>query len=155
MSTAFSYKPLQIPVDEPAQVTPQPRQARRKVISLVSEHVRVLVIDDEVLIGRALKRMLNKYEVVSVQHPHDAYSLLSEGTFDVILCDVMMPEITGKDVYETIKRDYPGLEQKIIFMTGAVFSRSAEFLENIDNDRMEKPFERATLLELLSKHIPI
>jgi len=133
---------------------PLSESRRRPLAVLPSEALRVLVIDDEVLIGRALKRMLNKYEVVCVLHPSEAFELLAQRAFDVILCDVMMPEVSGKDVYDVIRRDFPGMEQHIIFMTGAVLARAAEFLDGVTNDRMEKPFERQTLFELISKHLP-
>jgi CheY-like chemotaxis protein len=67
-------------------------------------HARVLVVDDEPAIGRALARLLERdlHHVVVVGRGEDALHLLLSERFDVILCDVTMPEMTGIELYERL-----------------------------------------------------
>src|SRR5882757_7138087 len=62
---------------------------------------RVLVVDDEVAVGRTIQRLLgDRHEVVALAGGAEAIELLRSGAeFDVILCDMSMPEVTGIDVY--------------------------------------------------------
>src|SRR6266567_442837 len=62
---------------------------------------RVLVVDDEVAVGRTIQRLLgDRHEVVALAGGADAVELLrTDADFDVILCDMSMPEVTGIDVY--------------------------------------------------------
>ncbi len=59
----------------------------------------------------------------------------------MILCDVMMPNVTGIDFYRELERTLPHEVEKIVFLTGGVFaSQTREFLDQIPNVRIEKPF---------------
>src|SRR5258705_13282098 len=62
---------------------------------------RVLVVDDEVAVGRTIQRLLgDRHDVVALASGSEAIELLRSGAdFDVILCDMSMPEVTGIDVY--------------------------------------------------------
>jgi CheY-like chemotaxis protein len=62
--------------------------------------------------------------------------------FDVILCDLMMPQMTGMDFYEALTRAAPEQVMRLVFMTGGAFTpASREFLDRVPNARIEKPFE--------------
>jgi CheY-like chemotaxis protein len=103
----------------------------------------VLIIDDEVHIANTMRELLvAEHDVVAVTSGSEALGALRSGAeFDVIFCDLMMPGVTGIDVYRRIRDDRPGLEGRIIFMTGGAFTpRAAEFLASVDNRRLEKPF---------------
>ena len=70
------------------------------------------------------------------------------------MCDLMMPVMSGMELYETIRRDRPGLEQRMVFMTGGVsMDRAREFLATRLNLTFEKPFDferlRRTLRQLV------
>jgi PAS domain S-box-containing protein len=104
---------------------------------------RVLIIDDEVHIANTMRELLAaEHDVVAVTSGSEALGALCSGAeFDVIFCDLMMPGVTGIDVYRRIRDERPGLERRIIFMTGGAFTpRAAEFLASVDNRRLEKPF---------------
>jgi PAS domain S-box-containing protein len=104
---------------------------------------RVLVVDDEPSIGTALGELLAaEHEVVSVRSAREALTLLlSEEHFDVVFCDVIMPQMSGIDLYRSLRTERPGLERRIVFMSGGAFTSStAEFLASVDNRRIEKPF---------------
>ena len=115
-----------------------------------SQRRRVLIIDDEPLIGRALCRMLAPHEVVGLSDGREAAALCQREYFDIILCDIMMPEFSGADVYRHLAASQPGVEARIVFMSGGVFeSHIARFLDRLDNPVLGKPIHRETLLELI------
>jgi CheY-like chemotaxis protein len=70
--------------------------------------------------------------------------------YDVILCDLMMPEMTGMDLYTEMGRVAPDQIEKFVFVTGGAFTpRAREFLERIPNARVEKPIDFQNLKLLL------
>src|SRR5262249_4001645 len=87
---------------------------------------RVLVIDDEVKIGEVIVQLLSdRHEVVAVQDAQAAFDLLDGGqAFDVVLCDLMMPNIGGREVFEAFGR-WPALLSGLVFMTGGTFNDEA------------------------------
>jgi signal transduction histidine kinase len=113
---------------------------------------RVLVVDDEVALGRALSRNLSvRHEVTVLTGGAEAVACLASGArFDVILLDVMMPDMSGMRVHQELQRIAPDQAARIIFLTGGAFSVGArEFLDRVPNPRLEKPVETATLLALI------
>jgi PAS domain S-box-containing protein len=131
--------------DPPGPLTPEesvdPMASTTRAVAQPS--ARVLVVDDEPQIGEALRELLAPDEVTRVATCREALALLgSDGAFDVVLCNLVMPEMSGIDLFEAIHREHPGLERRIVFMTdGAFHSRAAEFLAGIENTRLEKPFD--------------
>jgi CheY-like chemotaxis protein len=74
----------------------------------------------------------------------------SATTYDVILCDLMMPGMTGMELFEVLRREYPVLSKRVVFMTGGVsMLRVSEFLESVPNAKFEKPFDIAELRRTL------
>ena len=70
--------------------------------------------------------------------------------FDVILCDLMMPNITGMDLYAKLSHARPEILDRIVFATGGAFTTAARsFLDSVPNRRIEKPFESETLRRLI------
>jgi PAS domain S-box-containing protein len=110
--------------------------------------LRVLLIDDETALGTALRRCISRYWNASfVNDGRQALELLRrDGGYDVIVCDLMMPEVTGMDIYEELTRTKPDLSKRMLFMTGGAFTeRARTFLENVPNRYLEKPFDLAQL----------
>jgi CheY-like chemotaxis protein len=104
---------------------------------------RVLVVDDEVQLANTLRELLaSEHHVVATTSGADALTAIRSGEdFDVVLCDLMMPGMDGMELYEHIRMERPGLERRIVFMTGGAFTATAaEFLGSIENRRVEKPF---------------
>jgi CheY-like chemotaxis protein len=123
------------------------------VAQSVARTPRVLVIDDEVPIGKFIRRMLGKNVDVMTETSARAGldRLLSHERFDLVLCDVMMPEMTGIDLYDELRKKHPGLLRRVFFMTGGAFTpRAQEFLDAIGAARIDKPIERARLMSLLA-----
>ncbi len=107
----------------------------------------ILVIDDEPMVGRAISRMLvPPHRVVFVGSAAEALALLEAGRFDTILCDLMMPEMTGMALYERLVAAAPASAARMVFLTGGAFTpEAADFLECVPNARLEKPFTLAQL----------
>jgi two-component system cell cycle sensor histidine kinase/response regulator CckA len=118
-----------------------------------ANRMRILIIDDEPLIAAALKRALKGHDLEVMDSGRKAVDILATGaSFDLIFCDLMMPELTGMDVYEWVKADRPGLESHIVFMTGGTFTpRAQAFLESVPNPRLEKPFDVEKVRRLIDR----
>ena len=110
---------------------------------------RILVIDDEVTLLRAIQRILEDegHSVVSRENAAAGLALLDAGEdFDLIISDLMMPGMTGVEFYEVLKSRHAAMTPKVLFITGgAVTPQAAAFLDSIDNPRLEKPFKVAQL----------
>jgi PAS domain S-box-containing protein len=113
---------------------------------------RLLVIDDEPMILGALRRSLSSdYAVTCVSDGRRALERLRAGErFDVILCDLMMPELTGMDLYAELEKIEPDQAARMVFVSGGAFTpRAREFLERVPNARVEKPIDFQNLRVLL------
>ena len=113
----------------------------------------VLVIDDEEPLGQAIRRFLSgDHEVTAVSNAKHALDLLVGGArYDLILCDLMMPQVTGMDVYREVASLDPGQADRIVFLTGGAFTPAArEFLDTTTNRRLEKPFDLKELRKLVN-----
>jgi len=113
---------------------PRPVRPRGEASRLRSDGkaLRVLVIDDEPLIVRTLTSALASWAtVVGETVPERALALiLAEPPFDAIVCDVMMPGLTGTDIHERVARDKPGHETRFVFITGGAYTaRAREYLD--------------------------
>jgi signal transduction histidine kinase/CheY-like chemotaxis protein len=109
---------------------------------------RVLVVDDEPMMVRAIARLLEgEHEVFSTTDPAFAVAEVEKGArFDAILCDLMMPSMSGMDVFEAIRRIAPEQARTVIFVTGGAFTPALQaFLSSVANARIEKPIDRGTL----------
>lgn len=103
----------------------------------------MLVVDDEPLVASLLRRMLApQHDVLVATSGQEALRAIDESNFDAIVCDVMMPGMTGMDLYSTLRQKNRALSERIVFMTGGAFMpRVAEFLARVDNPKLEKPFD--------------
>ncbi len=102
----------------------------------------ILVVDDEPVIACLIQKALVEHDVTTAGDGREAVALMGEHAYDVILCDLIMPEMTGMDVYRAaLQRENP-MHDRIVFMTGGAFTqRARDFLESVPNLRIEKPFE--------------
>jgi signal transduction histidine kinase len=138
------------PAAQPAPAAGQP--APRSCRPGAGRAARLLVIDDEPAVGIAVRRVLGKrHDVTLVTSAREALLQLDRSEeFDLILCDVMMPEMTGMDLYEHLERAGSPLTSRFVFLTGGAFTREARgFLDRIANPRVDKPFEPAALSALI------
>ena len=117
---------------------------------------RLLIVDDEPQIGNTLRLLLDPdHEVIPVTSAREALERIrTDGPFDVIFCDLMMPETSGMDFYKALAAAAPELIDRLVFMTGGVFStRTNEFLDSVPNTCIEKPFDIGALLVLINERI--
>jgi len=125
--------------------------------SAAVERGRVLVVDDDPLVSSALRRTLARdHEVEVVVSSRRALELLTspQGGFDVILCDLMMPEMTGMELHAQLVAASPDLARRMVFITGGAYTPAArEFLERVDNPRVEKPFDPEKLREQVQEWV--
>jgi PAS domain S-box-containing protein len=113
---------------------------------------KILVIDDDTAVGNALRRALaNEHEITVAGGGREALDRIGAGErFDVIMCDVMMPEISGSEVYKRLLDIDPEQAKRVVFITGGAFTASAQrFLDSVPNPRLGKPFEMENLRTLL------
>jgi PAS domain S-box-containing protein len=122
---------------------PAPRPPSEAPVVRGKRRARVLVVDDEVPIANTMRELLGAdHDVTAVTSGRDALLALGQRSdFDVVFCDLMMPVMSGIDLFHRIRETHPGVEQRVVFMTGGAFTtRAADFLASIDNRRVEKPF---------------
>jgi two-component system NtrC family sensor kinase len=101
---------------------------------------RVLVVDDEPLILRMMMHALRDHDVVGVTSAVDGLEQCTTRKFDVILCDLMMPGMTGMQLYERLRVTNPGIEDRMVFMTGGTLLPDVQgFLASTPSPCLEKP----------------
>jgi PAS domain S-box-containing protein len=120
----------------------EPRTGSDAPSSRVTRSARVLVVDDEPPIANTLRELLApEHEVIAATTAREAFEAIEGSDFDVVFCDLIMPGAGGIDLYERLRAVHPGLERRLVFMTGGAFTeRTAEFLASVENRRVEKPF---------------
>ena len=117
-----------------------------------SRRRKILIIDDQPTLAKAIRRMLAAdHDVSTVSSGREALDLIEAGErFDVILSDLMMPEISGIDLYKHLGTIAPEQVAKVVFMTGGAFTNQArEFFDRVANPTIEKPFDRAALFAVI------
>jgi signal transduction histidine kinase len=123
----------------------------------VTRWARVCVVDDEVAIGRALERGLEMHhEVTVLRSGREVVACIASGDrFDVILSDLMMPDMTGMDLHEELSRIAPDQAERMVFFTGGAFTdRARDFLKGVPNPCLEKPFVMADVLAVIAAVSP-
>jgi CheY-like chemotaxis protein len=125
---------------------PAPRSSRR---------ARVLVVDDEVALGRLLCEILTPaHEVTVATSGSEAETLLlrTDQPFDVVLCDLTMPDLSGEALFERVCTAKPELRRRFVFMTGGLFtSETLHRLGTSGAPRLEKPFSRAEAIAVIEQ----
>lgn len=124
--------------------------------ALASEPVatrgRILLVDDEESILRVEQRVLSGiYDVVALTDPREAVRRIIEDRemFDVVFCDLMMPQLSGMEVYRQVGDFDPALAARFIFVTGGgVAEDISSFLATVPNERIEKPFTNDRLRDV-------
>ena len=131
------------PVLSVVRPAPQPRP----------ESLRILVADDEESLRTALERFLSAagHTVVAVGSGSEAiWRGEGDEEFDLVLLDLRMPDVSGQQVFERWRKDYPHLSDRVVFITGDIVSPDLQaFLETTGRPYIAKPFEFTEITELL------
>jgi signal transduction histidine kinase/CheY-like chemotaxis protein len=115
---------------------------------------RILAVDDEALLLKAYRRMLSdSHELETALGGHEALRAFERGPgYDVVLCDLQMPEMSGMELHSLVRERYPGLAERFVFVTGGAFSGDARrFLEESVSAVIQKPFRVEDLLALIER----
>ncbi len=129
--------------------TPQeaPSEAAR-----IDRRLRVLVIDDEAPVGKAFRRILNDCRVDVAESGVEGFKLIKKNEHDVVFCDLMMPDMSGMDLYDRVRVELPEKVDDMIFMTGGVFTPQAEEFVNVcTRPVLHKPFDSEKIRRLISE----
>jgi CheY-like chemotaxis protein len=125
-------------------------------ISAATRRGRLLIVDDEVMFAKAIARSLaSEHDVALAGSASDALERVTGGErFDVIICDLMMPQMTGMELHAALSRVAPDQAARVVFVTGGAFTAGARaFLDAVPNQRIEKPFETQQLRAVLNDSI--
>lgn len=135
------------PAGATATSAPPPRVPTAKV------RARVLVVDDEPSVGTALGRVLGDHDVTVLTSARDGLALLAAGErFDLILSDLMMPDMSGMELHEQVVLRFPEVAATMVFLSGGAFTPAgAAFLERVTNPHIEKPFDAAQVRDLVTR----
>jgi two-component system cell cycle sensor histidine kinase/response regulator CckA len=114
---------------------------------------RVLLIEDEGGIRKVMARVLGKdHDLVIAASGQAALAILQhDQNFDVILCDLMMPEISGVDVHRWLAETHPAVAARVVFLSGGAFTpKASSYLASVTNCRLDKPFATNELKQLVA-----
>jgi len=114
---------------------------------------RILAVDDEEMVGNALRRILAGHAFEFVRSGKAALDLIEQGVrYDAILLDLTMPQMSGSHVYAELMRIDPAQAARVVFITGGVLTPSAQrFLDEVPNLRLHKPFDAGELRAVVRK----
>jgi CheY-like chemotaxis protein len=148
MGTRFRIRLPRVPSDwRKTQVAPEERSSETP-----SVRGRILVVDDEAGIRATLVRILGAFhEVITAPSGKEAQELLeSDRGFDLVFCDLMMPELSGMELHKWLAGRDPALAEQVVFISGGAFTPGAsKYLAEVKNLRLEKPFDTASLKRLV------
>jgi CheY-like chemotaxis protein len=121
-------------------------------LPMTHRRARVLVIDDEPVLLRGLKRSLSEHDVTTATSVNQGMQLYSSHDFDIVFCDVMMPEYNGLEFYTRLTALGPRHAERLVLMTGGVFAdRLGCSLADIPSPCILKPFKHGELERLISE----
>lgn len=104
---------------------------------------RVLVVDDEPGVLNAVRRLLSPdYDVAGVTSGTLALDRLRAESFGAILCDLLMPDMTGMELFARVAAENPEQAGRMLFITGGAFTAASRAFAETHADRLlEKPFD--------------
>ena len=120
-------------------------------------HPRLFIVDNEPSIRAAIRRFLSRrgWEVEEAEDGRVALDVLlhsDPNRYDVVMCDLRMPHVSGSELHHQLLQKRPDLVQRLVFSTGDIASSdAAAFLAKSERPVIEKPFELARLEELLNR----
>jgi len=141
---------VELPRDQRARRRLTPRPMMGPV--LPDESLTVLIVDDEEGLRRAVLNFLKRrgIDATAVADGVEALRALRERRFDVILSDVRMPGMNGRQFLERLRQEHPAMVSRVILTTGDTFAPdTAALLQESGAPSLVKPFDFAKLETLL------
>jgi signal transduction histidine kinase/ActR/RegA family two-component response regulator len=138
-----------LPVGEGRPAAAPPARAVRVAADIPA--LRILIVDDDERVARSLQRVLAAHDVAAVATGAAALELLARrGDFDLILCDLMMPGMTGMDLHRAVAEAHPALAPRMVFITGGAITENARaFCERHADRVVGKPVSADELTRIL------
>jgi CheY-like chemotaxis protein len=140
--------PVARPGIQAAEPAPEPAGSERV------QRSAILLIDDEPGIARALTRLLQRsgHDITRATNGLEGLAALAKGAYDVILCDMRMPDLDGPGFYRELERRHSHLLSRVIFLTGDVLSPQAQaFFDQVKRPRLEKPFKAYEVRQVIQQ----
>ncbi|MBN1993666.1 MAG: GAF domain-containing protein [Anaerolineae bacterium] len=144
---------IELPVIEPAAQPAGPVPAPA-LAGTTPDKLRILVVDDEVPILNLLQRVLDQAGHTAETAPNGNIALqkLNGQTYNLIICDILMPDIPGPELYQKVSAQYPHLAHNFIFITGNVVDIDTRvFLDKSGLPWLSKPFLPSDIAEMVNK----
>ena len=151
--TTFSVK---LPTSKDALDGARAKRSSEAPAPTLARRGRVLVIDDERRVFETLRVYFqDEHDLSGATDAESALTTLAKDSdYDAILCDVMMPGTSGVELFHAIRDQSPGLERRIVFMTGGAFTQKAiAFLDEVDNECLDKPLDLQRTRQLLRDYV--
>ena len=114
----------------------------------------VLLIDDEPGVQRALQQLLQRsgHDITTATNGQEGLAALEARSYEVILCDMHMPDLDGPGFYRALEQRHPRLVSRVIFLTGDTLSPEAEaFFAQVDRPRLVKPFTAQAVRRVIER----
>jgi CheY-like chemotaxis protein len=143
---------LQLPASGRARKADDVQPPRRAAL----RRGRLLIVDDDERVARTLaKTLLSDHDVEIFVDPRAAVHRVLRGEpFDILFCDLMMPEMTGMDLHAVLAGEVPEQAARIVFVTGGAFTPAArDFVASIPNAVLEKPFDKEAIDAVLARYL--
>lgn len=133
----------------------EPSNSAKPEAPTLTHALAILVLDDDVMVARSIARTLGtQHQVTVCTRGAEALSMLSERSYDVIFCDVMMPEMGGLEFLSRLSAIRPELAERVVFMTGGLFIPDLrERLDQVPNLCIAKPFQPEAVLDAVRRSI--
>jgi len=115
---------------------------------------RALVVDDDVAARDRMRELLRgeSWEVIEAGNGVEGLAALGGGMPDLILLDLMMPDMPGSDLHRWLLEFDPKLARRFVFITGGAFTaRTSGYTATLSNPTIEKPFDPPQLVSLVSR----
>lgn len=120
-----------------------PSSSAESVSQSPARQTTILVVDDEPMLLHIFTRVLEtEHEVLVAATGRQALQMLAlrHGEVDVVICDLLMPGMSGMDLYDEVGKLYPDLQPRMVFMSGgASTARAQTFLDMTSNRTISKP----------------
>ncbi|MEE9613435.1 MAG: response regulator [Thermodesulfobacteriota bacterium] len=127
----------------------------RVTVLTARPYTRVLVAEDDLTIRELLREVLSSagYGVGLAGDGAEALEMLAESEYELILSDFRMPRMDGAELYLKMAREFPGMEKRVLFMTGMLTDRSLSFFEEHGCGYILKPFPALELLTITNNFL--
>jgi PAS domain S-box-containing protein len=138
----------------PQAAAPQAAAPQAPVACEAPPRRRILIIDDEPRLAQSMRMLIEpSHDVFVTTRGAEALAWVREGQrFDLVLCDLQMPGMTGMDIYSHLRANAPELAERLIFISGGAYTQATrDFVRSVRNRIMEKPVRPQELLATIDE----